>query len=342
MTPKITIVIPVYNVEKYLAECLDSVIGQTMRDVQIICVNDGSPDRSPEILKEYASRDSRIEIIHKKNGGLSSARNAAYPFSRGKYTLFVDSDDSIDPALCEKTWTIAEKEQADMTFFLYHSARSTGQHPPLQKFLRNKDFSQIDEATLLREMMAWCKLWRTSFLLENKILFPEGLCFEDNVAHWKAMQCHPKVACVPEKLLHYRVTPTSITSDTNSPRYLDLVRCYDLIKKDMIELGNYHGARKRLFLKTKLQGMVSRYNIVSRKVKVAMLKKIRESYGDEEKEFIRETNDCPWHIVDFYHAIEGSRIAWYKCAIISLAKRVKYSFQYYVSLLRENTVRAGK
>src|SRR5215469_13757361 len=109
MQPIISIIIPVYNVEPYLRQCLDSVVNQTMRDIQIICVNDGSPDNSRAILQEYANRDSRIEIIDKPNGGQSSARNAAYPHIRGKYTLFVDSDDWIERDLCEKTYRKAEE-----------------------------------------------------------------------------------------------------------------------------------------------------------------------------------------------------------------------------------------
>ena len=98
---------------------MDSVVNQTMRDIQIICVNDGSPDGSRAILQEYADRDSRIEIIDKPNGGLSSARNAAYPHIRGKYTLFVDSDDWIELDLCEKTYRKSEETGAQMTMFFF-------------------------------------------------------------------------------------------------------------------------------------------------------------------------------------------------------------------------------
>ena len=91
--PKVSIVIPIYNVEKYLRQCLDSVINQTLKDIEIICVNDGSPDRCEDILKDYAMLDRRIKVINKVNGGLSSARNAALPVAQGEYVFFLDSDD---------------------------------------------------------------------------------------------------------------------------------------------------------------------------------------------------------------------------------------------------------
>jgi len=121
---KVTIVLPVYNVEPYLRQCLDSVVNQTMQDIQIICVNDGSTDKSLTILQEYAARDGRIEIIDQENQGAGSARNAAIPYIRGKYVYFADPDDWLDVKLCEKTYACAEATGADAVFFL--SSRTTG------------------------------------------------------------------------------------------------------------------------------------------------------------------------------------------------------------------------
>lgn len=115
-TPLVTIIIPVYNVEKYLRKCLDSVVGQTYTNLEIICVNDGSPDHSLEILEEYAARDNRIKIISQKNTGLSGARNTGLEHATGDYILFVDSDDWIDLDTCEK----ALREDADVVFWSYY------------------------------------------------------------------------------------------------------------------------------------------------------------------------------------------------------------------------------
>lgn len=101
---KVTIIIPVYNVEKYLEKCLNSVICQTLKDIEIICVNDGSTDNSQQILKEYAQKDERIKIVDKKNGGLSSARNAGLDAATGEYCYFLDSDDWIELNTLEKLY----------------------------------------------------------------------------------------------------------------------------------------------------------------------------------------------------------------------------------------------
>ena len=100
--PKISVIVPVYNVEKYLARCLDSIINQTLADIEIICINDGSTDNSLEILNDYAKKDSRIKIIDQTNAGLSCARNAGMQIAQGEYIGFVDSDDWIDLDFYEK------------------------------------------------------------------------------------------------------------------------------------------------------------------------------------------------------------------------------------------------
>ena len=103
-TPKISIIIPIFNVENYLAKCLDSIINQTLMDIEIICVNDGSKDNSVDILNTYAQRDKRITIINKANGGLSSARNAGIRVANGEYICFLDSDDYFEFNACERLY----------------------------------------------------------------------------------------------------------------------------------------------------------------------------------------------------------------------------------------------
>ena len=111
---KISIIVPVYNVEKYLERCLDSLINQTLKDIEIICINDGSTDNSSEILKEYAKKDSRIIIINQNNQGISVARNNGMNKAKGKYIGFVDSDDWVDLDFFEKLYKAAEKHNAQI------------------------------------------------------------------------------------------------------------------------------------------------------------------------------------------------------------------------------------
>ena len=113
-TPKVSVVVPVYNVERYLGRCLDSILGQTMPDWEAICVDDGSTDGSTDILRDYAERDSRLRVLSKENGGLSSARNAATRVARGKYVNYLDSDDFIHSQTFELTLALAERDGADI------------------------------------------------------------------------------------------------------------------------------------------------------------------------------------------------------------------------------------
>lgn len=117
VSPKFSIIIPIYNVEDYLSKCLDSVIEQTLMDIEIICVNDGSKDKSLNILQQYSNNDNRIRIISKENGGLSSARNAGLKVAKGDYICFLDSDDYAEPNLCERLYTEILEYKPDIIAF---------------------------------------------------------------------------------------------------------------------------------------------------------------------------------------------------------------------------------
>ena len=117
--PAISVIIPIYNVEKYLRRCLDSVKNQTFPDWEAICVNDGSPDNSAEILEEYAKKDARFKIVNKENGGLSDARNAGMAVASGKYILYLDSDDFIHPQTMEIAYSLALRDGSDIVSFTY-------------------------------------------------------------------------------------------------------------------------------------------------------------------------------------------------------------------------------
>lgn len=117
--PAVSVIIPIYNVEKYLRRCLDSVLNQTFADWQAICVNDGSPDGCDKILTEYAARDSRFIVVNKENGGLSDARNAGLPHATGEYILYLDSDDFIHPQTIEIAYYMAQRDKSDIVSFTY-------------------------------------------------------------------------------------------------------------------------------------------------------------------------------------------------------------------------------
>ena len=318
MQPKISIVIPVYNAEKYLTECLNSVVNQTMREIQIICVNDGSPDNSRTILQDYADRDPRIEIIDKPNGGQASARNAAFPNVKGKYTYFVDADDWLELNLCEKTYQKAEETNAEITLFFYHSYNPDR---TVQNWHNNKarsispcDKTSVEEKLPILDLpSAWCKIFRTDFLQINKITFPEGLVHDDTFVNWQAVTLAQKIAVVPERLYHYRHTPGSITlsisRQSGGDRALHMVPIYNKIQDFLIESG-YYAAYHDTFISAKLGMWFGRYQILPASLKPRFAEMIRDSLTEDDRKFYRDSTNRQLRRLArlFYAMIDGGII----------------------------------
>ena len=131
---RVSVIVPVYQVEAYLPACLDSILAQTFRDFELILVDDGTRDGCPAIMDAYAARDARIRLLHKENGGLSSARNAGLDVARGEYIAFVDSDDTVEPTLLEDTVRAADETGAEQVLFNYRLVDENGTHAPYLAF----------------------------------------------------------------------------------------------------------------------------------------------------------------------------------------------------------------
>lgn len=232
MNGKISIIVPVYNVEKYLKQCLDSLIHQTYRNVEIICVNDGSTDHSLDILKSYAY-DDRIKIVEKTNGGLSDARNAGLKHVTGEYIMFVDSDDWIDVETCEKS--IEKMIQNDVDVVMWSYTREYGDKS-LKKFIFDKDIYFDEEDTkykIYRRLFglygeelahpenadaivtAWGKLYKSDLILKNNIEFVDTkkIGTEDALFNIQAFNYVKKCYYLNYYFNHYRKTnDLSLTS----------------------------------------------------------------------------------------------------------------------------------
>ena len=224
-----TVIIPVYNVEAYLRDCLDSVIAQTFGDWEAVCVDDGSTDRSAEILAEYAVKEPRFKVVSQPNGGLSAARNTGLSAAQGEYVLFLDSDDWLEPNAME---TIAQAlSDEDMICFSgrrYFEETKTF-HPTDQ--LVEKTYSSgmeyyNENALLHRDFAFVCvvlRAYRRSFLSENGLRFKEGLFHEDNLFTPMACCYASKVRQMADCLYDYRVRPNSITDGSIAKRLKDML-----------------------------------------------------------------------------------------------------------------------
>jgi len=248
--PLISIIVPVYNVEKYLPKCLDSLVNQTYQNIEIICVNDESPDNSLEILNRYADKDKRIKIISQKNKGLSGARNTGMKYCCGEYIMFLDSDDWIDLNTCETAvyaienyspdlvlWSYA-REYSDRTkekFIFDFESRYFNETESKEKIFR-RCIGLIDEELSHPEHMdsivtAWGKLYRTSIIKNISFIDTKIIGTEDALFNIYALRNIKSAYYINECKSHYRKdNANSLTSSYKSSLYEQWQKLYDFIE----------------------------------------------------------------------------------------------------------------
>ena len=222
MTPKLSIIVPVYNTEVYLRECLDSIINQTFKDIEIIIVNDCSPDNSEAIILEYQQKDPRIKYIkHEKNLGLGGARNTGITNAIGEWIAFVDSDDYIDLNTYKTMLSLMGTHQANLgTFSVVNFDDTTKEethdsyfdgHADVLTTMNHQKFYTVPSTT------AWNKIFKRSDLIDNNLTFPEHLKHEDEEFWFKYIAIvEPSVISCNEQFYHYRQRSTSIMSNSSS------------------------------------------------------------------------------------------------------------------------------
>lgn len=215
--PTISVIVPIYKVEPYLRQCVDSILGQTFRDFELILVDDGSPDGCPAICDEYAKMDSRVKVIHKENGGLSSARNVGLDVAKGEYIAFVDSDDWIHLEYLEQLMNAIQSQNADMSV-----CNIIPSYPPdytgwkrkvsvleYEKLTQQQMADRLTEKANWFYVVAWNKLYRRG--IWDRLRFPEGFIHEDEAVIHRVIRSCQKIAVIPEPLYYYRQLPSSIT-----------------------------------------------------------------------------------------------------------------------------------
>lgn len=192
---EISVIVPVYNVQKYLRKCLNSLVKQTFKDIEIIAVNDGSTDDSEEILKEYAEKYDNFSYYNKENGGLSDARNFGLKHANGRYVAFVDSDDYVDRTMYEKMYNKALENNYD-----YVECDFYWVYPNKNRLDRGIRYKNKNEMLLYGRVVAWNKLIKRDVITE---LFPKGLYFEDIEFFYKLIPNINDFAFVDEPLVYY-------------------------------------------------------------------------------------------------------------------------------------------
>ena len=244
---KISIIVPVYNVEKYLSRCLDSLINQTLREIEILAVNDGSTDGSAEILDAYAASDKRITVLNKKNGGLSDARNFAFPYIHGEYVGFVDSDDFVDENMYEVMYRKALSSSAEIVECNLHHTFESYEDTEIGMHITNKK-----ELIMNGRSVVWNKIYKSSWLLSTGVRFPKGLIYEDVNFYTKLIPFLEKISYVNEPFVHY-VQRSSSINNHQTLKTMQILDILDDIYSFYKEKGFLHEYRDTLeFLYTRI------------------------------------------------------------------------------------------
>lgn len=302
--PKVSIILPVYNVAPYLKQSLDSIISQTLTDIEIICVDDGSTDESGKILDEYKEKDARIKVIHKKNAGTGAARNDGLKIATGECIGFVDPDDWILPNMYERLYNILQDKELDIVMFTpdvfndqtqKHEGFLYFQDSNFPKILDDKIFNKDDISPFSYPMCVWNKLYRKKLFDENNIDFAEGLDFEDHKVIFKSLFTAKRIYFIREKLYVYRHSRKGSILSDNDTRMFDHIKIYDIVENILKETGNWEKFHLD-FLRYKVHNILYYYTMIKPQYKDEYYKKMAKSLQNtqmSEEEFETLSKDYP-------------------------------------------------
>ena len=231
MKTEISVIVPVYNVEPYLRRCLDSIINQSMKEIEILVIDDGSTDRSSEICDEYAKLDNRIKVTHQENRGLSQARNVGLDQAQGKYVMFVDSDDFVSKDFCRIPYLTAIKNNSDLVLFRYnHVVNDNIQSFPsnyIEYSVKNGYKTRQEAFDIMFNITSvgvWNKLYLKS--LFNKIKFPIGMIYEDIGTSYKLILNSNSIFFINNVLYYYLLRTDGLSKSSDSKSKFDLINMY--------------------------------------------------------------------------------------------------------------------
>lgn len=266
---KVSIIIPVYNVEKYLDKCVQSAISQTLQDIEIILIDDESPDNCPQLCDEYAIQDSRIKVVHKKNGGLGFARNSGLEVATGEYVTFCDSDDFVDLCTYEHLYNLAVKNNLDAVYYKFK--RFTNEDEVEQAEL-SKEIAKYEKENIKELMLdiiasepsakvdhkihcsSCTAMYRFEIIKKNNVRFhsERELISEDMIFNLDFLKFASCVAFNNGAHYHYRVNPTSLTSAIRTDRIEKNLKLYEYIKNNIhtwrLEKEKAYERNARLFI----------------------------------------------------------------------------------------------
>ena len=224
----VSIIVPIYNAEKYLKKCIDSLVNQTKKEIEIILINDGSTDNTENIIKEY--KDKRIKYFKNENQGIGKTRNFGIKKAKGNYIMFVDSDDYVELNACEELYKKAEKEKSDLVICDYYKVYNNGKKEEVTiKDFKPTTLKKYPELLLNVNLAPWNKLYKKSLIDDNKLSFVENIKYEDTPFVAEALLKAKKIGKVNKSLIYYVIHKNSETT-VRDKRIFDIVKIIDIVR----------------------------------------------------------------------------------------------------------------
>lgn len=284
-TPKVSIIVPVYNVGRYLRQSLNSLISQTLKEIEIICVNDGSTDDCYEILEEYKAKDSRIKVIHKENKGTGAARNDGLRLAQGECIGFVDPDDWVKPEMFERLYSLIKENNLDIAMCMPDGFDERNQtNTPFPYFVdanfdvipENRIFNWRDLSPFKYPMCVWNKLYTKELFDKNNIDFAQGLDFEDHKVIFGALLTAERMLFVREKLYVYRFNREGSVLTDNNKRLIDHIEIFNIVEEIMKNTDTLRFLRGD-FLEYKIHNLLYYYSMIKDEYKQEYYSRMVES-----------------------------------------------------------------
>lgn len=323
--PKVSVVVLVYNVEKYLEQCLDSIVNQTLKDIEIICVDDGSTDKSGEILDKYVTEDDRVKVIHKKNSGYGNSMNIGFDAAQGEYIGIIESDDYAELNMFESLYECAVENNLDVVkseYFFYFSIpiERNEKQDVFSEVMCSRIFKPLTDFESKMEMVEffnikptiWSSIYRRDFIRKNDIRFNEtpGASFQDASFNFKVWACAERVKLYPEAFLHYR--QDNENSSVNSKgklycvcdEYEEMQRFLDLHPE---KKGRLESVKSRI----KFDSYMWNFGRISPKYKFIFLDRMSQEFKEDLAKGVVEKDYFEWYKWEILHQIMNDPAEYY-------------------------------
>lgn len=287
---KVSVILPVYNVEKYLQKCLDSLINQTLRDIEIICINDGSTDNCLEILQEYSNKDHRIKVINQENKGAAVARNIGITMAQGEYLSFLDADDFFDKNMLKKAYQKSITENSDICIFesnLYdnitHKTQKCTWGVRLNELPKKNVFNRRDvKSNIFKSIMgwAWDKLYKKSFVLNNKLQFQDQRTTNDMYFVFASLLKAGRITILQETLYYHRRNDPDSLSNTRELSWDCFYHALIKVRDELIKMELYEEYEND-FVNYALHSCLWNFNTLTEPYAYKLFIKLRHEWFDE-------------------------------------------------------------